>query len=181
MKPFWSEWWNRRVRRHWRKKPSSYVQTTSGEGPREKKQSKAAFLWRSRKADKPGGPQTADMPVAVPHEVAEEQEKGKTSLQARGEQHDMLFDMPFGPQNGEMDKQRRLLLQELEEAKTNWQIAMKKLDYAVEQDQIDYAIYALEAAEKRYEMLLRHAKKLNLTAADKTSGRRMVKSNGLEA
>ncbi|MDF2926038.1 MAG: hypothetical protein K0R57_4952 [Paenibacillaceae bacterium] len=49
---------------------------------------------------------------------------------------------------------------ELQKAHTEWQAAHQRLDWAMEKDQIDYAIYALEAAEKRYVMLLRQAKKL---------------------
>lgn len=38
-----------------------------------------------------------------------------------------------------------------------------RLDYVADADQIDYAIYSLEAAEKRYEMLLRQAKHMRLS------------------
>lgn len=77
--------------------------------------------------------------------------------------------------------QKQQLLEELKEAKKNWQIARMKLDYVSDQDQIDYAIYALEAAEKRYEMLLRHAKKINLRAIDERTGRWMEVPDELEA
>lgn len=52
------------------------------------------------------------------------------------------------------------MLQEVRRAHADWKAAYLKLDWVVEKDQIDYAIYALEAAEKRYEMLLRQAKLL---------------------
>lgn len=48
--------------------------------------------------------------------------------------------------------------QEIRKAHTEWLTAHQRLEWVVEKDQIDYAIYALEAAEKRYEMLLRQAK-----------------------
>lgn len=51
------------------------------------------------------------------------------------------------------------LLEELTNARDQWKCAQKKLDYVIEKDQIDYAIFSLEAAEKRYEMLLRKAKR----------------------
>lgn len=54
------------------------------------------------------------------------------------------------------DKQQ--LLVEVQAALQDWKNAHRHLDYAVERDEIDYAIFALEAAEKRYEMLLRKAK-----------------------
>lgn len=50
---------------------------------------------------------------------------------------------------------------EVRKAHTDWLAAHQKLNWAMEKDQIDYAIYALEAAEKRYEMLLRQAKQLD--------------------
>lgn len=50
---------------------------------------------------------------------------------------------------------------EVRRAHTDWLAAHQKLNWAMERDQIDYAIYALEAAEKRYEMLLRQAKQLD--------------------
>ncbi len=48
--------------------------------------------------------------------------------------------------------------QEIRKAHLEWTTAQQRLEWVVEKDQIDYAIYALEAAEKRYVMLLRQAK-----------------------
>lgn len=59
-------------------------------------------------------------------------------------------------------KDKQELLEEIRVAQAEWQHALYRLDYASGQDEIDYAIFALEAAEKRYEMLLRSAKQLNL-------------------
>lgn len=64
----------------------------------------------------------------------------------------------------DLEKSKLLLFEELKEAKRDWINAGNKLDYVHEHDQVDYAIYALEAAERRYEMLLRKAKQLNLRA-----------------
>jgi len=50
------------------------------------------------------------------------------------------------------------MLKEIRKAHSDWKAAHMKLNWVVEKDQIDYAIYALEAAEKRYEMLVRQAK-----------------------
>jgi hypothetical protein len=63
------------------------------------------------------------------------------------------------------------LIHEIEKARNEWAIALQKLDYVVERDQIDYAIYSLEAAEKRYEMLLRQAKKYGVSMMDPWTGR----------
>lgn len=59
-------------------------------------------------------------------------------------------------------KEKQLLLEEIQTALLEWENAQRRLDYVVEKDQIDYTIYMIEAAEKRYEMLLRNAKQLNL-------------------
>lgn len=58
------------------------------------------------------------------------------------------------------------LWQEIRKAQAEWQLAQDRLDYVVDHDQIDYAIYALEAAEKRYEMLLKAAKRAKLSLID---------------
>ena len=55
-----------------------------------------------------------------------------------------------------------MLLEELRAAQMEWMHAQKRLDYVLGKDQIDYAIFALEAAEKKYDMLLKRAKTLNL-------------------
>ncbi|MFD1957070.1 YaaL family protein [Paenibacillus thailandensis] len=47
---------------------------------------------------------------------------------------------------------------EIEEAKRDWLNAKQFFEYAVGDDQVDYAVYAIISAEKRYEMLLRMAK-----------------------
>lgn len=59
------------------------------------------------------------------------------------------------------------LIEEIRKAHTDWQTAQIQLNYVLDKDQIDYAIFALEAAEKRYEMLLRLAKKSDLLAYDR--------------
>lgn len=50
------------------------------------------------------------------------------------------------------------LVAEIWKAHQDWVVARQKLDYAKSHDQIDYAVYIIEAAEKRYDMLLRQAK-----------------------
>lgn len=47
---------------------------------------------------------------------------------------------------------------EIKEALRDWENANRFFDYAIGKDQVDYAIYAIISAEKRYEMLLRTAK-----------------------
>lgn len=47
-------------------------------------------------------------------------------------------------------------------AQAEWQRAYLMFDEALGQDQIDYAIYILEAAERKYQIHLKHAKSLGL-------------------
>ncbi|MCQ6563936.1 YaaL family protein [Paenibacillus mendelii] len=54
------------------------------------------------------------------------------------------------------------LYAEIKAAKQEWDNAVRYFEYALGKDQIDYAIFAIEAAEKRYEMLLRKAKAMNV-------------------
>ncbi|MDR6885485.1 DUF2508 family protein [Bacillus sp. 3255] len=63
-------------------------------------------------------------------------------------------------------KDKQLLLQEIRAAHANWVAAQAHFEFALDKDQIDYAIYAMEAAEKRFEMLIKQAKKLNLSMID---------------
>jgi hypothetical protein len=60
---------------------------------------------------------------------------------------------------------------ELRTAREEWIVATEQLNYVLDHDQIDYAIYALEAKEKRYEMLLRQAKKARLNLKDEKTGK----------
>jgi len=55
------------------------------------------------------------------------------------------------------------LLEELQVAHREWVCAQHRLDYVLGDDEIDYAIFALETAEKRYGMLLKRAKAMKVT------------------
>ncbi|MEK3705690.1 DUF2508 family protein [Paenibacillus sp. FSL R7-0198] len=66
-----------------------------------------------------------------------------------------------------IEKHNRVL-KELEEeqiyadiqmAKQEWERAMRQFEDAQGQDEIDYAIYVLEAAERKYQIHLRRAKR----------------------
>jgi len=52
------------------------------------------------------------------------------------------------------------LAEEIRLAHREWLNAQHRFEVALGKDQVDYAIFAIEAAEKRYEMLLRSAKTL---------------------
>ncbi|MBJ6360661.1 DUF2508 family protein [Paenibacillus sp. GCM10012307] len=62
-----------------------------------------------------------------------------------------------GPEGSEKLRQ---VYDDIQEAHRDWVNAQQHFEYAIGKDQIDYAIFAIEAAEKRYEMLLRQAKSL---------------------
>lgn len=49
---------------------------------------------------------------------------------------------------------------DIDEAQKSWLSATRFFQYAVEQDEVDYAVYYLMAAEQRYSMLVRKAKSL---------------------
>ena len=51
---------------------------------------------------------------------------------------------------------------EVRKAKMEWERAYLMFDEAIGQDQIDYAIFILEAAERKYQIHLKHAKSLGL-------------------
>lgn len=86
--------------------------------------------------------------------------------------NDMVTAKRYKPKANDSESDQRIeLIQEIEAARKEWEIAQMKLDYVLDKDQIDYAIYALEAAEKRYEMLLRTAKRLNISRMDEETGR----------
>ncbi len=55
------------------------------------------------------------------------------------------------------------LLRELRIAHREWACAQHRLDHVLGDDEIDYAIFALETAEKRYGMLLKQAKAMKAT------------------
>ena len=59
---------------------------------------------------------------------------------------------------------------EVKKALRDWNVALNHFEHAVGPDQTEYAIYALEAAEKKYEMLLRQAKAAKLTLWDDEIG-----------
>jgi 16S rRNA C967 or C1407 C5-methylase (RsmB/RsmF family) len=65
------------------------------------------------------------------------------------------------------------LMQEIEKAHMDWITAQKRLDFVLEKEQIDYAVFALEAAEKRFEMLIKQAKNMKLSAMEVSKGRVM--------
>lgn len=52
------------------------------------------------------------------------------------------------------------------QAHKEWIIAQRRLDYVIDPDEIDYAVYMWEAAEKRYEMLIRRAKAASMKKSE---------------
>lgn len=56
------------------------------------------------------------------------------------------------------------LIELINKAQREWQIAVNNFNYCVDKDLIDYSIYNIEAAEKKYMCLIKMARKENLTA-----------------
>lgn len=56
-------------------------------------------------------------------------------------------------------------LLEVRKAQSEWERAHLMFDEALGQDQIDYAIYILEAAERKYQIHLKHAKSIGLNSS----------------
>jgi hypothetical protein len=71
--------------------------------------------------------------------------------------------MPLQMQKADdsVERRKERLRKEITEALKEWENASRYFQYAEGSDQVDYAIYAIISAEKRYEMLLRKAKQLN--------------------
>lgn len=65
-----------------------------------------------------------------------------------------------------MAEEKQQLLHDIQLAKQQWHDARRRLDFLLEHDQIDQAIYAFEAAERRYNMLIKQAKTLQIDAFD---------------
>ncbi|WP_312880626.1 DUF2508 family protein [Paenibacillus phytorum] len=66
----------------------------------------------------------------------------------------------------ELKRDKQMLIQEIRSAHATWVAAQAHFEFALDKDQIDYAIYAMEAAEKRFEMLIKQAKKLGVSLID---------------
>lgn len=62
---------------------------------------------------------------------------------------------------GRQDEKWNVFL-EVRKAQSEWERAHLMFNEALGQDQIDYAIYILEAAERKYQIHLKHAKSLGL-------------------
>jgi hypothetical protein len=61
------------------------------------------------------------------------------------------------------DSYKRMLYHEVNEARKEWEWAYTAFQEAVGQDNIDVAIYTLEAAERRYQIELKRAKQANVS------------------
>lgn len=65
----------------------------------------------------------------------------------------------------QMDSEGLETLLEVRKAHSEWERAYLMFDEALGQDQIDYAIYILEAAERKYQIHLKHAKSIGLNSS----------------
>lgn len=60
----------------------------------------------------------------------------------------------------QLKSERERLIDEVRVAEAEWRHAHAQFDAALGVDQVDYAIYLLEAAEQKLDMTLRQARKL---------------------
>ncbi|KHL91174.1 DUF2508 family protein [Paenibacillus sp. LMG 31459] len=67
-----------------------------------------------------------------------------------------------GANNAHTEEEWGTVYHEVRKAQSEWERAYLMFDEAMGQDQIDYAIYILEAAERKYQIHLKHAKRLGL-------------------
>jgi hypothetical protein len=58
----------------------------------------------------------------------------------------------------EQSIERRMLIEDVRKAEQEWKFAEWQFHNAIGEDHVDYAIYCLEAAQKKLDMLLRKAK-----------------------
>ena len=63
---------------------------------------------------------------------------------------------------GQEEEYKRMLYHEVNKARKEWERAYMAFQEAVGQDNIDVAIYTLEAAERRYQIELKRAKQANV-------------------
>lgn len=77
------------------------------------------------------------------------------------------------------DEQERLwsVFMDVRKSQMEWERAHMMFQEATGQDQIDYAIYMLEAAERKYQMNLKQAKQLNLNSVH-MHGESLKRENG---
>lgn len=80
---------------------------------------------------------------------------------------------PMGWLSGSKKKQRELehqekeyILSEVVKAQRDWEKAHLAFQEAVGKDEVDFAIYTLEAAEKRYQIKLKEAKRIKLNVRE---------------
>lgn len=59
------------------------------------------------------------------------------------------------------NEEKEELLGDLQQAFMEWKNAQYRLDWAVGSDEVDCAIFELVAAEKKYDLVIKKAKKLN--------------------
>ncbi|WP_438434032.1 DUF2508 family protein [Gorillibacterium sp. sgz500922] len=62
---------------------------------------------------------------------------------------------------GRLPEEQEYLLREIRRAHEQWVTASEHLNWVGISEEIDYAVFAMAAAEKKYDILLKQAKKLD--------------------
>jgi hypothetical protein len=60
------------------------------------------------------------------------------------------------------ENERLAILKEVRQAQMEWVVAIDRFNWITDPDLIDHAVFAMDAAEKRYTYLLRLAKKMRI-------------------
>lgn len=66
--------------------------------------------------------------------------------------------------NRQTQSEQEQLLEDIRHAYKEWERAWFRFEYAIGEDEVDYAIFSLEASEKRIGILLKRAKKADMHA-----------------
>lgn len=129
--------------------------------------------WKGRLTGKGGGHASGAGGAAPEREAAEAKSAPRSAVgSAKGAApgrppRGPVIGMPSAASaiDGKRSMESEELLRQIKVAHTEWVCAQQRLDYVVSDDEIDYAIFALETAEKRYGILIKQAKAMRLTAS----------------
>jgi hypothetical protein len=66
-----------------------------------------------------------------------------------------------GKDTATLPEEQECLLREIRRAHEQWVTASEHLNWVGFSEEIDYAVFAMAAAEKKYDMLLKRAKKMD--------------------
>lgn len=81
----------------------------------------------------------------------------------------------------EEQEEKWIVYNDVQNAHAEWERARLRFEEALGQDQIDYAIYMLEAAERKYQMHLKQAKDIGLNRVQMITREASAAARGMGA